>query len=178
MKRGMTWKSTYALIEKLRARISDLAIRTTFLVGYPGESNRDFEELLTFMKWAHFDRLGMFVYSREDGTSAASLGGQVPDRVKQERFHEGMILQQRISAANNERLIGKTFSVLIEGRSEDEPNTCRGRSCQDAPEVDGCVYVRAPKGIELSEGDFVLAQVQDSKEYDLTASFLKIDDHT
>jgi ribosomal protein S12 methylthiotransferase len=120
----------------------------------------------------------MFVYSQEEQTPAALLDSQVPDPVKEERFHEGMILQQRISAENNKRLIGKTLPILIEGKEEKPTDTYRGRSYQDAPEVDGCVYVEVPKKIKLSEGDFVSAAVRDSKEYDLTAAFLKIDDYS
>ncbi|MBI4394791.1 MAG: radical SAM protein, partial [Candidatus Omnitrophica bacterium] len=173
MRRGMTKKSTYALIEKLRNQIPDLAIRTTLIVGYPGETESGFQELLEFMKWAKFERLGMFLYSNEEGSHAATLNGQIPKRAKERRFDEGMKLQQTISKANNEQLIGKTFAVLIEQRDEQNPNVYIGRTYMDAPEVDGVIYVHAPQGILLKEGQFVLARVEAAKEYDLTAWYLK-----
>ena len=173
MRRGMTKKSTYSLIEKLRKRIPDLAIRTTFIVGYPGEGDQEFKELLEFIKAAHFDRLGMFTYSNEEGSHAALLENQVAERTKEKRFHEGMLLQQKISVENNERLIGKTFSVLIESCEEKKRNVYRGRSYMDAPEVDGLVYVQVQKGIVLEAGEFVLARVTAAQEYDLTAAYLQ-----
>jgi len=173
MRRGMTKKSTYALIEKLRKQIPDLAIRTTFIVGYPGEGDLEFKELLEFIEAAHFDRLGMFTYSNEEGSHAALLENQVSEHAKEKRFHEGMLLQQKISKENNERLTGKTFSILIEGRKEKKPNVYQGRSYMDAPEVDGLVYVHVPKGAVLKAGEFVLAQVTAAQEYDLTATYLQ-----
>ncbi len=173
MRRGMTKKSTYALIEKLRKRIPDLAIRTTFIVGYPGEGDQEFKELLEFMEVAHFDRLGMFTYSNEESSHAATLENQVLEPIKEERFHKGMLLQQKISKENNQRLIGKTFSVLVEGHSEKDPNVYRGRTYMDAPEVDGLIYVQVPKEVVLKEGDFALAKVVEAQEYDLTATYLR-----
>ena len=175
MRRGMTKKSTYALIDKLRRRIPGLAIRTTFIVGYPGEGDQEFQELLEFMQMARFDRLGMFTYSHEEGSHAALLDDQVPEKVKEERFHAGMALQQQISKENNRQLIGKTLTIVIEGREEKDSKVYRGRSYMDAPEVDGLVYVRVPERINLSEGDFVSAKVKAAREYDLTAAFLQIE---
>lgn len=173
MRRGMTKKSTYALIEKLRKQIPDLAIRTTFIVGYPREGDQEFKELLEFIETAHFDRLGMFTYSNEESSQAALLENQVPERVKEKRFHEGMLLQQKISKENNERLMGKTFSILIEGREEKTTDIFQGRTYMDAPEVDGLVYVHVPKGVVLKPGDFVLARITAAREYDLTASYVR-----
>ena len=175
MKRGMTKKSTSALIEKLRKRIPDLAIRTTFIVGYPGETDEEFHELLGFMEMAHFDRLGMFTYSHEEGSEAALLQDRVPESVKEKRFHEGMMLQQKISKRNNELLIGETLSILIEGKEGNKVNLYRGRSYMDAPEVDGLVYVSVPKGVGLEKGDFVSAQIMGAQEYDLTATYLALE---
>ena len=172
MRRGMTKKTTYALIEKLRKKIPDLAIRTTFIVGYPGEGEREFQELLEFMETAHFDRLGMFTYSNEEGSHAALLEGQVPDRIKDNRFHRGMSLQQKVSKENNERLIHKTFSVLIEGREKNDSLVYRGRTYMDAPEVDGLIYVQVLKNMVLHDGDFVLAKVVATEDYDLIAHYL------
>ncbi|MBI4372634.1 MAG: 30S ribosomal protein S12 methylthiotransferase RimO, partial [Candidatus Omnitrophica bacterium] len=155
MRRGMTKKSTYALIEKFRKKIPDLAIRTTFIVGYPGEGEAEFEEMLEFMKTAQFERLGMFMYSNEEGSHAATLDAQVSESVKKKRFDRGMRLQQEISIINNKRLIGKTFSVLIEGADDQTPNRYIGRTYMDAPEVDGLIYVQTPKRVILKEGQFI-----------------------
>ena len=174
MRRGTTKKSTYALIEKLRKRIPDLAIRTTFIVGYPGEGEEEFKELTEFMEWAKFERLGMFAYSNEEGSHAATLPNQVSESVKTRRFEHAMLLQQKISRQNNEQMIGKQLSILIEGRDEHDKTLYRGRSYMDAPEVDGLVYVSVSQGtFGLSEGRFVSAKVTAAKEYDLEASFLK-----
>ncbi len=173
MKRGMTKTGTYQLIEQLRKRISDLSIRTTFIVGFPGEGEAEFQELLEFMSRARFDRLGIFMYSQEDGSAAASFSNQMPQRIKEKRFHAAMALQQSISEENNKRLMGRTFSVLIEGRDEQNPLLYRGRSFMDAPEVDGLCYVRMPKkGAVLKPGDFVQAVVTEAKAYDLMTRYL------
>ena len=175
MRRGTTKKSTYALIEKMRKRIPDLSIRTTFIVGHPGEGESEFQELLEFMETFRFDRMGMFTYSNEEGSHAATLAEHVSEKIKEKRFHAGMLLQQKISKENNERLIGKTFPVLIEGRDDKNAQLYHGRTYMDAPEVDGLTYVEVPKGTELKEGEFVLAKVHSAKEYDLMASYLKTD---
>lgn len=175
MRRGTTKQSTYRLIEKIRKRIPDISVRTTFIVGFPGEGENEFKELLEFMEWAQFERLGMFTYSNEEGSHAAALDGHVPESVKEKRFHEGMTLQQKISVSNNQKLIGKTFSVLIEGKDEKEPRLYMGRSYMDAPEVDGVVYVKIPKEISVKPGQFVTARITEAKEYDLLATFLKLE---
>ena len=171
MRRGMTKRSTYALIEKLRTRIPDLAIRTTFIVGYPAEGEKEFVELLEFMKWARFERLGIFVYSHEEGSHAATLDQQIPQAIKERRFDGGMRLQQQISKENNERLIGKTFPILIESRDEKNSDMYQGRSYLDAPEVDGLVYVNSAKIIKT--GSFVKVKIKDTLEYDLVGEVLE-----
>ncbi len=175
MRRGTTKKSTYGLIEKLRKMIPDIAIRTTFIVGFPGEGESEFSELREFMEWAHFERMGMFTYSNEEGSHAATLDDHVSESVKEKRFHEGMMLQQKISESNNQKVIGQTFSVLIEAQDEKEPNLYRGRTYMDSPEVDGLIYVKTPNGLTLKPGEFVKAQVTAAKEYDLMASFLTLE---
>lgn len=172
MRRGATQESTRRLIRKLRARIPDLAIRTTFIVGFPGETEKEFQELLSFMEEAHFERLGIFTYSREEGSFAAGLPGQIPERVKRKRLEEGMLLQQKIARENNERLKGKILEVLIE--EEDKKNGYGlGRTYMDAPEVDGSVVVKAgsqKNGRRLQPGDFVSVRVTASQEYDLVGT--------
>lgn len=176
MRRGTNQTSTRRLLSNLRSRIADLAIRTTFIVGYPGEGEQEFDELLAFMKEARFERLGLFTYSPEAGSAAAKLGGQVPEKVKQERFKTGMLLQQAISRENNRRLIGRTLEAVVEGES-DEPGVWLGRTPMDAPEVDGVIFLK--QGAEggrakLNPGDFVTARVTETREYDLVGQIQKI----
>ena len=173
MRRGTTKKTTYSIIEKLRTRIPDLSIRTTFIVGFPGEGEEEFAELLEFIEWAKFERMGMFTYSNEEGSHAATLEGHLPESVKEKRYKQAMLLQQKISHENNQKMLGKELSILIEGRDEKNKNLYRGRSYMDAPEVDGLVYVNVPKGNRLEEGKFVTAKISSAKEYDLLASFIQ-----
>ena len=172
MRRGTTQESTRRLIRKLRARIPDLAIRTTFIVGFPGETEKEFQELLSFMEEAHFERLGIFTYSREEGSLAAGLPGQIPERVKRKRLETGMLLQQKIARENNEQLKDKALEVLIE--EEDKKNGYwLGRTYMDAPEVDGSVVVKTgsqKNGRRLQPGDFVSVRVTASQEYDLVGT--------
>ena len=165
MRRGITKRRTAGLILKFRQTVPDLAIRTTFIVGFPGETEKDFEELLDFMREMHFERLGIFKYSREEGSAAAALPGQVPEKIKQERFERAMALQQEISRANNLRMLGKTLRVLVEGRDEKNPRLWTGRSFMDAPEVDGNVVVKTGK--TLKTGSFYSVPITAVEAYDL-----------
>lgn len=172
MKRGITKEGTRRLIERLRSEIPGLAIRTTFIVGFPGETEQDFDELLDFMSEARLERLGIFMYSQEEGSGAAMLSGQVPERVKEKRFHAAMALQQTISRSINQGLIGRTLTVLVEERDEKQAGVWCGRTYMDAPEVDGTVYVKVPhRAADLSPGDFVSATIEGAREYDLNARF-------
>ncbi len=191
MRRGTTRDATRRLIKKLRARIPDLAIRTTFIVGYPGETEKEFRELLDFMEEAHFERLGIFTYSQEEGSPAGSLPGQIPEKTKRRRLEEGMLLQQKISRENNSRLIGKTLEILVEGRDEAAQHWF-GRTFMDAPEVDGRVVLRnpaleiasrgfaAPEDVSappprnngLKAGAWVSAQITETEEYDLVGQIV------
>ena len=132
-------------------------------MGYPGETEKEFRELLDFMEEAHFERLGIFTYSQEEGSLAGSLPGQVPEKTKRKRLEEGMLLQQKISRENNSRLIGKTLEVLVEAKDEATQHWF-GRTFMDAPEVDGRVILRNKA---LNPGDWVFAQITETKEYDL-----------
>lgn len=175
MRRGTNGNSTRRLISKLRSRIPDLALRTTFIVGYPGETAADFQELLDFMEEAHFERLGIFTYSPEEGSPAANLSGQVPGRIKKKRLEAGMLLQQKISGENNRRLLGKTFEVLIT-EYDPESRLWTGRTYMDAPEVDGAVFFRPPADVrereKLGPGQFVKVRVKDTLEYDLVGELV------
>jgi len=151
------------LIEKLRRRVEGLAIRTSVIVGFPGETERDFEGLLTFMRDVKFERLGAFAYSREEGTRAYAFDEQIEEKVKRERLERVMRLQQSISEEVNRAFLGKTLDVLIDEEGE-EAGVFLGRTQADAPEVDGIVYV---KGGALKPGDLRRVRIVDTLEYDL-----------
>ncbi len=153
---GGVWR----LIADLRQAMPDIALRTSFIVGYPGETEEEFEALLDFVEEIAFDRVGVFTYSREEGTPAADLPGQVPDQVKEERYQRLMELQQGISLAKNQQMIGRTLDVLIEGSGE---SLSVGRSYRDAPEVDGLVLVKE----DLPMGEMVPVLITGAMEYDL-----------
>lgn len=166
MKRRHTKAEAEALIAKLRASIPDIALRTTLLVGYPGETEQDFEELKSFVRETKFDRLGVFTYSEEEGTySATRLTDDVPDEVKQQRVETIMRLQERISLENNAKRIGSTMSVIIDRK---EGEFYIGRSEYDSPEVDQELIIDS-KGRRLLRGHHYDVVVTDAEDYDLYA---------
>ncbi|MDR1000295.1 MAG: 30S ribosomal protein S12 methylthiotransferase RimO [Clostridiales bacterium] len=154
-----------SVICRLRAAMPDIAIRTTLIVGFPTETNMDFNILKTFVSDARFDRLGVFAYSREDGTAAANMPNQVRARVKKLRRDEILKLQQRISLEKNKALIGQTLDVIIEGRLPDEPNVYCGRSYRDSHDIDGLVFFDSDE--ELISGEFVKIMISKAEAYDL-----------
>ena len=149
------------LIAYIRKEIPNVVIRTSLIVGFPGEKDVEFQELLDFIKETKFERLGIFRYSREEGTPAYKYKGHISEKEKERRFNEAMLLQQSISRDINERFKGSILKVLIDEKSEDG---YIGRSEYDAPEVDGVVYV---KGKDLVVGDFYNVKIIDTYEYDL-----------
>ncbi len=163
MNRKSGRKAIIDLISLIRRQLPEAAIRTSLIVGFPSESEKDFTELLDFMREVKFERLGAFTYSAEEGTAAYNLSGQIPEKIKQERFNRVMSLQKEISSQVNQNFLGKTLEVLID--QKEEPGHYLGRSQFDAPEVDGSVYVRSPR--KLSPGDFVKVKIVDTLEYDL-----------
>lgn len=170
MKRRHTKAEALALIEKLRAAIPDIALRTTLLVGYPGETDEDFMELMEFVKSTKFDRLGVFAYSEEEGTySATRLKDDVEDSVKQERVERIMRLQERVSLANNARRIGQKMRAIIDRR---EGDFYIGRSEYDSPEVDQEIIIDSA-GKRLYRGRFYDVEVTDCEDYDLYARVLR-----
>jgi ribosomal protein S12 methylthiotransferase len=154
-------------VKRLRAAMPEIAIRTTFLVGYPGETEAEFRALLDFVAEMAFDRVGVFAYSHEEGTPAAGLEDDVPPEVKEERRERLMEMQQRISLAKNQALVGRTLDVLIEGQGD---GLSVGRSYRDAPEIDGLVLVQA----ELPVGKIVPVRVTGALEYDLVGEPYKV----
>jgi ribosomal protein S12 methylthiotransferase len=148
------------MVERLRAAMPEIAIRTTFLVGYPGETEDEFRTLLTFVEEMRFDRVGVFTYSHEEGTPASELEDDVPSEVKTERLERLMATQQPISLAKNQALVGGVVDVLVEGQGE---GLSVGRSYRDAPEVDGLVLVEG----ELPVGEIVPVRITAALEYDL-----------
>jgi len=165
MKRPGNRERVLERIASWREVCPDLVIRSTFIVGFPGETEADFEELLEFLDTAQLDRVGCFTYSAVDGAAANQLPNPVPEAVKQERYHRFMLKQQEISAQKLQRRMGQQMTVLVE-TSED--GGYLGRSYADAPEIDGLVHI-ATDGV-LNQGDFCQVRVNDADEYDLYAS--------
>jgi ribosomal protein S12 methylthiotransferase len=170
MKRRHTKAEALALIEKLRRAIPDIALRTTLLVGYPGETEEDFAELMEFVKSTRFDRLGVFAYSEEEGTySATRLTDDVAEDVKQSRVDRIMRLQERISLENNARRVGQTMRVIIDRK---EGDFYIGRSEYDSPEVDQELVIDSC-GKRLMRGRFYDVRITDAEDYDLYATLLQ-----
>lgn len=155
-------------LKNLRKSVPDIVIRTTFIVGFPGENQEDFDQLVDFIEDIKFDKLGVFEYSREDGTRAASLDEQIPDNIKEERKNEIMAIQSDISGEILSKNLGKTFEVLIEEKIDD--NNYVGRTYMDSPEIDGVTYVQSDKELEI--GDFVQVEIIDSLDYDLVGELI------
>jgi ribosomal protein S12 methylthiotransferase len=165
MRRGITQRRTKELLYKLKEEIPGLTLRTTFIVGYPNETEKEFKELCEFIKDIKFDRFGVFNYSVEENTPSFILGDPVPQEVKEERKAELMEIQKEISQSKNEEMIGKKIKVIIDCK---EGDFYIGRSERDAPEVDGEVLIDA-KNVLLNTGEFYSAEIYDCNEYDLFA---------
>ncbi|HSM69904.1 MAG TPA: 30S ribosomal protein S12 methylthiotransferase RimO [Anaerolineales bacterium] len=161
MKRPSNIDWVHRTIGKMRSRIDNLAIRTTFIVGYPGETDEEYQSLYDFVEDLRFDRVGAFQFSFEPGTTSEPLGDPVPAEVKQERFERLMELQQGISMQVNQSYVGRTLDVLFEGRDK---NIALGRSYRDAPEIDGLVLIEG----EAKIGDIVPVRITGAMAYDLT----------
>ncbi|ADL13030.1 30S ribosomal protein S12 methylthiotransferase RimO [Acetohalobium arabaticum] len=165
MRRRGTKEDILSLIRKLRDRIPGISIRTSLIVGFPGETEDEFKNLLDFVQQARFDRLGVFTYSREEGTAAAEMPDQVAEEIKEERYERIMDLQQRISLERNQEWIGREVEVLIEEIQQNEDQKLAvGRTQQDAPEIDGLVYV---EDVKAEPGEFIKVRIKDAYEYDL-----------
>jgi len=170
MNRPIEKSKVISLINKLRDRIPNLTLRTTFIVGFPGETDKDFEELLSFVKEFRFERLGAFIFSREEGTSAYDFPQQIPVRIKKERLKELMLTQQSISKEINSSYVGKEVEVLVDEIQSGIPKIVIGRTKGDAPEIDGKVVI---KGDKAKVGKFIKVKVTEASEYDLVGEIRK-----
>ncbi|MEJ2200824.1 MAG: MiaB/RimO family radical SAM methylthiotransferase, partial [Desulfuromonadaceae bacterium] len=159
-----------ALIGRLREKVPDLTLRTSFIVGFPGETEEQFANLHDFINEGHFERVGVFRYSREEGTAAAALENQIPERVKKTRYSKLMKSQQRVSFRKNRALVGRVEPVLVEGYSEETDLLLRGRSIRQAPDIDGQVYITAG---QANIGDIVQLRITDSSDYDLIGEIVE-----
>lgn len=168
MKRGKDGDHIRQLIAKLRAEISHLALRTTVMVGFPGETNEAFNELLDFVKETRFDRLGGFTYSQEEGTPAMPFGDPIPESIKQRRLEAIMTAQQEISLEKNREMLGTTQQVLIDAYDKSTGDSY-GRTFRDSPDIDNRVII--PR--ELKKGEFYEVEITDAVDYDLLGDIIK-----
>jgi ribosomal protein S12 methylthiotransferase len=169
MRRETSQQYIMELIEKMRTGIPGIAVRTTFIVGFPGETEAHFQTLLDFIRETKFERVGVFTYSHEEGTRAHDLAGQIPDKLKKERRDRAMAAQQKVAKQVGRACVGKTVRVLVE--EEAEGRQFIGRSHADAPEIDGLVYF-SPNGSTPRVGEFVDVRVTGNSEYDLHGTCL------
>lgn len=163
MKRGTSFEKTNALLDKFREKVPDMAIRTTLIVGFPGETDDIFEELKQWVRDQRFDRLGCFTYSHEENTTAFVLEDNIPDEIKQKRVEEIMEMQQQISWEKNQEKVGKVFKCIFDRK---EGDYFVGRTEYDSPDVDNTVLVPA-KDVYISIGDFANVRITSAEDYDL-----------
>jgi ribosomal protein S12 methylthiotransferase len=166
MNRRHTRAETEAIVARLRGTMPGLVLRTTMIVGFPGETEAEFEELLAYVEATRFERLGVFVYSLEPDTPAARLPGHLPDEVKEARRERVMAVQQPIAEAFNRTIVGRTLDVLIDGPAPGGKNLWLGRTYADAPDVDGVTLVQSAG---LAPGDIVSCEIAQARGYDLIA---------
>ena len=164
MNRYDTREEVETLLVKLRKRIPGIVIRTTFIVGFPGETDADFEELKEFVEQQRFENAGVFAYSQEEGTVAGAMPNQIPDEIKQERYHELMALQAQISEEIHKDTEGQTLEVLVEGIEEDGSGLHYGRSYREAPDIDGLVFIENPG--DIKPGCFVKVNILQGFTYE------------
>ena len=173
MKRGGNRESLERLIARVRERVPGIAVRTTFITGFPGETEEDFEELMTFVRNVEFDRVGVFCYSDEEGTGAFELADKVDPKVANRRRARLMKEQSRISRRNNKRRVGQKVRVLFEGESNESELLWQGRMETQAPDIDGCVLINdAPEGFVPAPGDILNVMITEAQQYDLIGSIV------
>jgi ribosomal protein S12 methylthiotransferase len=169
MRRGSSGEHFLRLIERIRAAIPEVTLRTSFIVGFPGETEADFQRLLSFVEAAQFDHLGVFLYSNEETSSSYALPGQVPAAVARRRKQKLMALQRRISRRKLRQRVGRSFPVLVEGRSEETELLFEGRLESQAPGIDGRVLINDFEGSEPRPGEFRWATITAAGDYDLVS---------
>jgi len=155
------------LLQKIRRTIPDVAVRTSFIVGFPGETEEQFQELLRFVEEQQFDHVGVFTYSQEENTVAGTMPNQISDEIKQERYHQLMTIQCQISERINRSLEGRVLDVLIEGHSPEDPGLAYGRCYRQAPDVDGRIFIE--NAAHVRPGTYVKARIVQGFTYDLVA---------
>src|SRR5207244_934735 len=166
MKRPTGRGNLLGMVERVRARVPGVAFRTSFIVGFPGETESDFQELLAFTEAAEFDNVGVFTFSDEEGTASFDLPGRIAPSVKEARRRRLLALQKRISARRNRRLVGRRFEVLVEGAHPESDLLLRGRLATQAPEIDGAVIINDGTA---EAGTFVECEITEAHPYDLVA---------
>ena len=171
MRRRDTREQVEELLAKLRKRIPDICLRTTFIVGFPGETEEQFHELLDFVEKERFQCAGVFTYSQEEGTEAGEMPNQIPEEVKQDRYHTLMALQAKISEEIQQEREGRVLDVLIEGKDEEDPNLAVGRSYAEAPDIDGKIYVE--QAANLQSGDMVKVEISQGFTYEAVGQIVK-----
>ena len=173
MRRGRPSRYLRDLLARIRDGVPGIALRTALIVGLPGETEEDFEDLLAFVREQRFERLGVFEYSREEGTPAAEMDRQVPARVKRERRERVMALQNGIAREQQRALVGRRLEVLVEGRAEETEHLLAGRHAQQAPEIDGVTYLN--EGVAYP-GEIVTVEITDAHDYDLVGRVVARDE--
>jgi ribosomal protein S12 methylthiotransferase len=170
MKRPTGKGNLLGMIERIRARVPGVAIRTSFIVGFPGETDADFQELLDFVEAAQFDNVGVFTFSDEEGTTSFELEGRVAPAVKEKRRRRLMAAQKKIATRRSRRRIGERFEVLVEGSHPESDLLLRGRSASQAPEIDGMIVIA--DGV-ADPGTFVTCEVTEAHPYDLVTRIVE-----
>ena len=169
MNRRDTAADIRSAVERLRSAVPDIVLRTTVITGFPGETEDEFEELRAFLRETRFERLGVFAYSREEGTPAYDLPDQIPEKLKRKRYDALMREQRKIHTAYNRAQVGKTLAVVCEGY-DTVSESYYGRSYADAPDIDGRVFFSAPRRVR--EGELVRVEVSEVLDYDLVGKFI------
>lgn len=169
MNRRMTREEIESVLANIRARIPEAVVRTQFIVGFPGETEEQFEELMEFVEQQQFDRVGCFKYSIEENTKAGSMPNQVDEETKQTRYDRLMALQQQISRDRHKSMIGRVMPVVVEGFAEETELLLRGRNSQQAPDIDGVTYISSGKA---NVGDIVQVEITDAHDYDLVGEII------
>jgi ribosomal protein S12 methylthiotransferase len=169
MKRGTREKMIKSLLQRIKTSIPDVTLRSAFIVGFPGETERSFENLLAFIEETRFDHLGVFKYSQEEGTTAGAMENQVDEDLKEERYNKIMELQQAISLEKNREHVGKRVKVLVEGLSEETDLLLQGRATFQAPEIDGITYINSG---QADVGDIKDVLITEAHPYDLVGEII------